>query len=463
MPRLFVISTIVFCCTACGSGSDQSQGSATQLAVEVQRVEPAPPIIQSLGQPPLSLPPASGAVAMLPLTPAQPPRPRPGNGGGRAATVEAGQAASASLPPPPLRRTVLAQGLASPQDLAFTPEGLLLYVERARGLSALRPDGSRALLFAPDDLVGTAPYGMFGVAVDPDFFATRAVYVFMTSGRGPAVDHRVVRIALDETLRRVIDRQDLLTGIEAQHREPSAGSREDGHVGGRLRFGKDGSLYVAIGDMLNAAAPQAADMLAGKVLRVEVRRPQGQLAAAAGPGRQQVFAVGLRNPQGLVVQPDTGELWVSEAGAGRDELTRVVAGGNGGWDPRCPEAPRAYCGIADPKTKRPLAAMTDLGKYPKAMTPSWTNLNRAQGMAGATILRGIQWKHWDGGMVVTYMGAPRVDVLRLDSDGAVSALPSLLEGLAVNFRAAAQGPDGDLYLLTHGMSRGDQLWRITPL
>lgn len=214
--------------------------------------------------------------------------------------------------------------------------------------------------------------------------------------------------------------------------------------------------------MLSATAPQAPDALVGKVLRIEATRRPAQQAAAGARADQPVFAVGFRNPQGLVVQPDTGELWVSEAGAGRDELTRVVTGGNGGWDPGCPDAPRSYCGVADPKRNRPLAAITDLGKYPKALTPSWTNLNRAQAMAGVATLRGVQWRQWDGGMVVTYMGAPRVDVLKLDAGGSLSVLPALLEGMPVNFRAAAQGPDGDLYLLTHGMARGDQLWRRSP-
>lgn len=242
MRRLFLISAAVLSCAACGSGSDQSPGPATQSAASVQGVEALPPVIPSLEQPPLTLPPAPGAVAFLAPPQGPPPRLARSKGGERPAAEEAARATTASAQLPPLRRTVLVQGLASPQDLAFTPDGVLLYVERARGLSALWPDGSRTRVFAPDDLVDSAPHGMFGVAVDPGFFQTRAVYVFMTSKRGGVPDHRVVRVTLDERLQRVIERQDLLSGIGVQPPSSIKGAADDGHIGGRLRFGSDGAL-----------------------------------------------------------------------------------------------------------------------------------------------------------------------------------------------------------------------------
>ena len=48
---------------------------------------------------------------------------------------------------PRLTRTVLKSGLGDPWDLAFTPDGEMLFTEKCRGLSVLRKDGSVRRLF----------------------------------------------------------------------------------------------------------------------------------------------------------------------------------------------------------------------------------------------------------------------------------------------------------------------------
>ncbi len=111
--------------------------------------------------------------------------------------------------------------------------------------------------------------------------------------------------------------------------------------------------------------------------------------------------------------------------------------------------------------------MTDLRTYPKAMKPAWTNDGLSQGMSSATFLTGKQWKDWDGRMLVSFMGigihgtpvGNRLDVLNIAADGlSVKKVTVALPMPAGRFRAAVQGPDGNLYVAT---DEGD-IHRLTP-
>src|SRR4029453_1686015 len=122
--------------------------------------------------------PGGGAPAPAPApgppTPAPPPPPPPG---------------PASTETPTLTRTTVVSGLQNPWDLAFTPDGTMLYTEKCRGLSARFANGQTVRLFGTSgsslvapDLFCEGQSGVHGVAVDPDFAAgTRYVYVFMAS------------------------------------------------------------------------------------------------------------------------------------------------------------------------------------------------------------------------------------------------------------------------------------------
>jgi hypothetical protein len=156
-----------------------------------------------------------------------------------------------------------------------------------------------------------------------------------------------------------------------------------------------------------------------------------------------VFTYGHRNPQGITFRPGTNEPFTSENGPWHsDEVTKLVNGGNGGWDPRGevngrPACPDAYCGYSPnqmgalpPKERAAFMPMTDLKAYPKAMKPAWNNNGISQGMCGSAWLVGKQWKDWEGRLAVGYAGigihgtptGNRIDVL--DISRSCWSLPS---------------------------------------
>lgn len=366
---------------------------------------------------------------------------------------------------PSLQRTVVATGLSNPWDVAVAPDGALVYTERCRGVSLRRADGTVVRLFgtagsalvAPD-LACEGQSGVLGVALDPAFAATRRVYVFLASGTASATrSNRVVRLTLSADLAQVTARDDLVTDIPYKQAANAVGGAGM-HSGGRLRFGPDGYLYVATGDNHNGVLPQHPTLLGGKVLRVDATG-----AAAPGNGAPagfdpRIFTYGHRNVQGIAFQPATRAVYVAEHGPNHsDEVTRLAAGGNAGWDPKDRPGltcPGSYCGYAGSATTMP---MTDRTRFPQAMPAAWSNDGRSEGVGPAEFLAGGAWRDWNGRLAVGVMRAQQLAVLTVGADGVVTGRVTA-DLPAARYRGLTLGGDGALWVVTDA----GELWRVTP-
>ena len=210
---------------------------------------------------------------------------------------------------PPLRSRVVVGGLEFPTAIAFTEDGRMVVNERA-GRVRIVENGS--LRPAPLALVPTTTAGergLLGAAVAPD---GRSVYVFATEPDGNS--NRVVAVSLlDGSQRTVVD--ELAGGIY--------------HDGGGLAFDRSGLLFVSNGEAHSSGRAQDLNASGGKVYRFTA---DGEPAGENPFGRSAVFALGLRNPFGLALDPRSGAVFVTENGPdGHDEVNRVDRGANLGW------------------------------------------------------------------------------------------------------------------------------------
>jgi glucose/arabinose dehydrogenase len=360
---------------------------------------------------------------------------------------------------PTFTRSVWLGGLAAPWDIAFAPDGAVLYTERSRGLSVRTAGGTTRALFRPADFVAQDQSGMLGLALDPEFASNRTVYVFMGSNAGGATDNRIVRLVVNADYTATSGRLDIVTGIAY------AGGA---HSGGRIRFGPDGLLYITTGDNRSGSVPQAPTVLGGKVLRVT---RDGAAAAGNNPPagvNPSVFTLGHRNPQGLAFRPEgtatPGRPFLCEHGPGNnDEVTPLTAGGNGGWDPRptgtparCPDgSSNGYCGYNG-------SNMTDTVRFPAALRPAWSTGNASQGMSGCGFVQGPAWRDWNGALAVALLSGRRVEILRFNADGTSATNTRILDTLNERIRLVSPGPDGALWVLTDGKTGGDEIWRLVP-
>lgn len=369
------------------------------------------------------------------------------------------EAVAAGLPPAPFSargvsadapaptREVLLAGLDQPWDLAFLPDGTLLYTERPGRLSAVRPGQAPRVLARPGDVSPQSQSGLLGVAVDPAFAQNRYLYTYQSSNRGGAMDNRVRKWRLAADLASATEVGDILTGIPW-----GAGG---GHSGGRIRFGPDGYLYITTGDTRAATVPQDLRGLGGKLLRITTEGAPAPGNPELGPdARREIFAYGFRNPQGLAFRPGSGALYLCEHGPNQDdEVTRVTAGGNGGWDPD--DGRGNYSGYSG-------ARMTDLGKFPGALRPAFV-LSDSEGMSGCDFLDDPRWRRWDGQLAIGLLAGRRLVLGELRPEGLAPPLSQSSELVgSAQLRAVVRGPDGDLYIATSAAAPGGEIWRVRP-
>jgi glucose/arabinose dehydrogenase len=337
-------------------------------------------------------------------------------------------ATTTSCDPPAMTVTPVVTGLAQPWDIAFTPDGTMLFTQKTGQINAL-VGGSTVLVGKPTDSIVSGEGGMMGMAVDPEFASNRYIYTcFLSNLPAPSRDVRVVRFTVGPGYTSLSDRADIVTGL------PYSSGR---HSGCRPRFGAGGHLYVGTGDAAVGTNPQNRQSLGGKVLRVD-RNGNG---VAGNPGVDdpgsgflpQIFTYGHRNVQGLALRSD-GLMYSVEHGTGcDDEVNLLEAGANYGWDP-----------IPGYNETRP---MTDLVKFPDARPAVWSSGCPTIAPSGATFVQGQQWGGYAGGLVAAVLKGSQLKMIQIDyGDKRTVTWQTSAVTDQGRLRSAVVGPDGDLYV-----------------
>ncbi len=130
------------------------------------------------------------------------------------------------------------------------------------------------------------------------------------------------------------------------------------HNVGWIGFGPDGYLYVGSGDGGNSTQGQQAqslETLLGKILRIDVDGPAPYGIPPANPfvgvpGRDEIWAVGLRNPWRCSFDRLMNDFWIGDVGqSSREEVDFLPAGtpggANFGWN--CMEGPICHVPATD--------------------------------------------------------------------------------------------------------------------
>jgi len=248
-------------------------------------------------------------------------------------TVLAAQPTFAGTYPPGFEESVFAGGLNLPTAMEFAPDGRLFVCEKGGALRVILPDGT--LLqnpFLSVSVVSNSERGLLGVAFDPDFANNRYVYVYYTRVAPQPVKNRLSRFRAS-----LADPNVAEPGSEVVLLDDIA-SDAGNHNGGAIHFGRDGKLYIGIGDGgANASNSQDLATLSGKLLRIDpaafpnIVPPDNPFVATPG-ARGEIWAYGLRNPFTFAVQPATGNLLINDVGQNSwEEVNRGIGGANYGW------------------------------------------------------------------------------------------------------------------------------------
>ena len=200
----------------------------------------------------------------------------------------------------------------------------------------LRPD---PLLDISDRVLdGGSEQGLLGLAFSPRFVEDRALYVNYTDLDGDTVVARY-RVRADDPERADPASEEVVLTLAQPY---------SNHNGGHLLFGPGGMLWVGTGDGGSAGDPQGnaqdPQSLLGKMLRLDVSGggkgyeiPDDNPFVGDSGTRDEIWALGLRNPWRYAFDPVTGDLFIADVGQRQWEEIDVEGaaspgGANWGWN-----------------------------------------------------------------------------------------------------------------------------------
>ncbi|HXI00009.1 MAG TPA: PQQ-dependent sugar dehydrogenase [Sphingobacteriaceae bacterium] len=180
--------------------------------------------------------------------------------------------------------------------------------------------------------------GLLGLAFHPDFKKNGYFYVNYTTG-GKKLRTIISRFRVSKSNINAADTTSEL--VLLTYDQPY-----NNHNGGKLAFGKDGCLYISVGDGGSGGDPQNNGqnkaVLLGKILRIDVNKaavnlnysiPVDNPFKGNSEGfREEIFAYGLRNPWRFSFDKNTGDLWAGDVGQNKtEEIDIIIKGQNYGW------------------------------------------------------------------------------------------------------------------------------------
>jgi glucose/arabinose dehydrogenase len=333
----------------------------------------------------------------------------------------------------------VAEGLDKPWGLTFLPDGRMLVTEKPGRLRVVTPDGklSEPVTGLPAvDARGQG--GLLDVALDPRFASNGLIYWSYSEpgaeganntavARGKFVDGAAPRVEAVQVI---------------YHQAPSLKSTM--HYGGRLVFGRDGTLFVTQGERSitpGRMQAQQMDSLLGKIVRInsDGTIPKDNPFVGMEGVRPEIWSSGHRNVQAATLNPTTGELWEVEHGTrGGDEINISRKGKDYGW-------PTIAYGIE--YQGGPITGGITAKDGMEQPIYYWDPVIAPSGMVFYT---GDLFPAWKGSLFVG--GLATTNLVRLDVQGdRIVGEERLLKDLqpkAERIRDVRQGPDGAIYMVT---------------
>lgn len=322
------------------------------------------------------------------------------------------------------RLDTVASGLGIPWGVAFLPDGDLLVTERSGKFHRVNAQGKKQSIRGVPKVLDRGQGGLLDVEVHPDFADNQYIYLSYSKPDGDRATTAVMRARLDNNQ---LTEQQII--FEAK---PYLGTRH--HYGSRLEFDREGYLYLSVGDRgRRDQNPQSLDNHCGKIHRIydDGRIPEDNPFVDTPGAIPSIYSYGHRNPQGVAIHPETGEIWDNEHGPrGGDEVNRIQKGHNYGW-------PVISYGINYNGTK-----FTDLTEKEGMEQPEhyWVP---SIGVCGMTFVSGDRYPNWKGDILNGSLRFQYISRLKME-DGKIVGEEKLLKNIG-RLRDVKMGNDGFIY------------------
>lgn len=329
---------------------------------------------------------------------------------------------------------VLSSGLDKPWGITSLPDGRFLITQKGGAMRIASADGTlSAPITGLPEVNSAGQGGLLGLTIDPDFGSNRMVY-WTFSQKLPEGNLTAVakgKLSADE---KTIENAQVIYQATPAHKSTL-------HYGSRILFDKAGNIIFSTGERsVLETRPQSQSLNSGlgKVMRItkEGQPAAGNPFAGNSSARPEIYSYGHRNPQGLAMHPETGDLWQAEFGPkGGDEINLVQPGKNYGW-------PVITYGIeySGPKIGEGITQKEGM----EQPVYYWDPVTSPSGIAFCSSDAIPEWKN---NLFVAALNVPHIARLVI-RDNKVVGEERLLAGENQRFRDITQGKDGAMYAVT---------------
>jgi len=342
----------------------------------------------------------------------------------------------------------VAEGLDVPWSLTFLPDRRILVTERVGRLRVIEngrlnpePIGGVPRVVVRDEA------GLMSVVADPDFAHDPWVYLTLSDpGEGETAMTKLVRGRL---------RDGQLTDLQTIFSIPRE-RYPKGYVlfGSRIAFQGE-YLFFSVGErgMEEGTTGQAQNLAVpnGKIHRIfhDGRIPPDNPFVDRPGAFPSIWAYGVRNPQGLAIDPRNGELWETEHGPrGGDELNHIQRGRNYGW-------PVITYGMNYDGT--PVAAKT----HAPGMEQPMINWTPSIAVSEIEFYTGDRFPRWRNNLFIGSLAQQKFLRVVIDGDRVVHR-EEIFHGLG-RVRDIKTGPDGCIYIALELIGKLGRIVRLVPV
>ena len=321
---------------------------------------------------------------------------------------------------------IIVPKLSNPWGFVFLPDGSILVNEKSGKLIHFK-NGNKSLITGLPEVEVQGQGGLMDIELHPNYKNNGWLYMSYASSNddNEGANTSVMRAKLDGST--LINQEVLYNALP----NTTAGQ----HFGSRIAFDDKGYLYFSIGDRGNRNEnPQDITRDGGKIYRLHDNGsiPVDNPFINDTNAKKAIFSYGHRNPQGMIMHPETKEIWAHEHGPrGGDEINIIKAGKNYGW-------PKITYGINYNGTK--ITKHTSLPGMEQPMH-YWDPSIAPSGMA---FISSDIYPNWKGNLIVGSLKFQYLDRCVIVNNKVVKE-ERLLDGIG-RVRSVRQGPDGYLYV-----------------
>lgn len=328
--------------------------------------------------------------------------------------------------------------IQNPWGMAFLPDESILITEKSGKLLHFK-DGKTDQISNIPEIYVRGQGGFLDVELHPNYPENGWIYFSYSSSEGGGKGGNTAILRAKLTQNQLVEKELLYKA------EPNTTKGQ--HYGSRLEFDQQGYLYFSVGDRGNRDVnPQNIKRDGGKIYRIhdDGSIPEDNPFVDRSGAKTAIYSYGHRNPQGLTLHPQNGQLWEHEHGPrGGDEINIIQKGKNYGW-------PTVTYGINYSGTK-----ITDQTSKSGMEQPlyQWTPSIAPCGM---TFVTSDKYPKWKGNLLIGSLAFQYLERLVIENDKVVYR-EKLLDDMG-RLRNVRQAPDGFIYVGIEGKG----IFRLVP-